>query len=103
MKKKRKIFLASLIGAAVLGISVYAGYNTYGVYQQTEENFLLLENVEALAQSGESTTTISYIVHHSKCFKNGIETGEFHAWCYEAPNGPSPTCHKHSCSNCSSY
>lgn len=102
MKNKQRIVLVSLIGAAVLGISAYTGYNSIcGTLEHTEESDLLLENIEALALDEESEP-IRYTVHHSKCYTNGIETGKYYAWCYTSPSGGS-TCHSHSCSDCSSY
>ena len=52
---KRKLF-APLMGAVVLGLSAYAGYRTYDAYveKQVESN-LMLENIEALANGGESS------------------------------------------------
>lgn len=52
MKKK---ILVPIFGAVVLGLSAYVGYRTYGAYSEKElESDLLLANLEALAQDGES-------------------------------------------------
>lgn len=51
MKKK---FFAPLMGAAVLGLSAYAGYRTYDAYHGVSESDLLLANAEALADDKES-------------------------------------------------
>ena len=45
---KKKIF-APLLGAVVLGLSVYAGYRTYDAYAGKNVGDLLLANAEALA------------------------------------------------------
>ena len=46
MKKK---ILMPLLGAVVLGLSVYAGYRTYDAYNGASESDLLLADAEALA------------------------------------------------------
>lgn len=52
---KRKFF-APLVGALVLGLSAYAGYRTYDAYVEKQfESNLMLENIEALANDGESS------------------------------------------------
>lgn len=48
MKKARKIGWA-LVGLACIGVGVYGKLYTYNALEQTGENYLLLDNIEALA------------------------------------------------------
>lgn len=86
MMNKRKTVLTSLIGAMVLGISVYAGYSTYDSYQQTQlENNLILENIEALAQT-ESDPQYTWSKPIA-CDEEGKKT-----YCVCETNGPGYSC-----------
>lgn len=62
---KKKIFMP-LLGAVVLGLSVYAGYRTYDAYNGVSESDLLLANAEALAD--DEGTKVKY-----KCYSSLVQ------------------------------
>lgn len=100
-----KKFILSLVIVAVFVAAGYVGYGSYG--QQSEDDALLFENVEALA-SFEVTTT-GYSNTHVPCYDvvyvNGkwttIENGKYQGICWKNPYS-NDSCHEHSCSSCSS-
>ena len=99
-----KKFLVPLAVAAVVAAG-YVGYGSYG--QHSEDDALLLENVEALASL--DVTTSGYSNTHIPCYDvvyvNGelttIENGKYQGVCWKNPNSKE-SCHEHSCSSCSS-
>lgn len=52
--RTKKTFLTAFLSIVVIGISIYAGYNTYENYTKINESDLLLANIETFANSDEA-------------------------------------------------
>ena len=73
--RKRKRFLATLMGVAVVGLSAYVGYRTYDAYvEKTLENDLLLENAEALANGSNEGVKNTGPASYHRC--SGLFSGK---------------------------
>ncbi|WP_130893437.1 hypothetical protein [Paraprevotella xylaniphila] len=99
---KLKTTLVSLIGAMVIGTTGYVGYQTYEPYEKSNENDLLFENIEALAQT-EIMLKCTRPVKYGSCYdEDNMWRGTFidEVEVYEVALGSPITCQHASKQSC---
>lgn len=100
---KRKTLLVSFVSTMIIGATGYVGYQTYEPYEKSNENDLLFENIEALAQT-EIMLKCTRPIKYGSCYddEDNMFRGTFvdEVEAYEVALGSPITCKHASKQSC---